>query len=98
MPTQRLDDAHLSAVSTSLLPPRRQTSLVEPFLQLSRYPAPYFLAEVIRPRAASAETEWPAEAFVDVGDLGRGVSWALAIEGAVALSICGLWYLCHLWR
>lgn len=98
MPTQRLDDARLAGTSTFLLSSRLQTSRPSPRLQMSSYAGPLIRTQVMRPGAVSAEAEWPAEAFVKFRDLGRGVRWALAIEGAAALSICGLWYLCHLWR
>ena len=48
--------------------------------------------------AMNTEAERPAEAFVDLYDLAKGVVWALVIEGAAALSICSICYLWRLWR
>ncbi|MGO8757024.1 MAG: hypothetical protein ACLQG3_02765 [Terracidiphilus sp.] len=42
-----------------------------------------------------SEPEWPPDAVVDLRLLGRGVRWALAIEGVAALSVYVVWYL---WR
>ena len=98
MPTQRLDDARLEGTSTFLLSSRLQTSRPSPRLQMSSYAGPLIRTQVMRPGAVSAEAEWPAEAFVDLGDLGRGVSWALAIEGAATLIVCAAWHLWELWR
>lgn len=50
----------------------------------------------MRAGTISADTEWPAEAIVNLRDLTRGVRWALAIEGAAALGIYAVWYLWHL--
>lgn len=41
--------------------------------------------------------EWPAEALVNLHDLGKGVRWALAIEGVAALTIYAAWQLWRLW-
>jgi len=42
----------------------------------------------------SSGLEWPVDAVVDQEALGRGVRWALGIEGVAALGIYILW---HLW-
>jgi hypothetical protein len=51
----------------------------------------------MRAGTISADTEWPAEAIVNLRDLARGVRWALAIEGAAALGIYAVWHLWRLW-
>jgi hypothetical protein len=43
--------------------------------------------------SVSPESERPDEAVVDLRLLGRGVRWALAIEGVAAMSIYVVWYL-----
>ena len=89
MQSQRFNDAHLAVASPSLLSPR---------LQMSSDATPLLRSQVMKAGAVVAEAEWPAEAIVNLRDLGRGVSWALAIEGAAALSLLAVWYLWHLWR
>lgn len=89
MPSQRFDDGHLFAPSSSLLSPR---------LQMSSYAAPILRSEGMTAGTMNAEAEWPAEAFVNLYNLAKGVGWALAIEGIAALSICSIFYLWHLWR
>jgi hypothetical protein len=87
MATQPFDNAHLLAVSPSLLAPQ---------LQMSSYAATLAGANVLRSGAVRTDAEWPAEAIVNLHLLGKGVGWALAIESAAALSIYGIWYLWHL--
>jgi hypothetical protein len=88
MATQPFDNAHLLTVSPSQLAPQ---------LRMSSYAATLAGAKVLRSGAARADAEWPAGAIVDLHRLGKGVGWALGIEGAAALSIYGIWYLWHLW-
>ena len=88
MPTQRFDDIH----SATALP-----SLLSPPLHMSSYAAQPMQTQGMEAGATSAEAEWPAEAIVNLRDLGRGVGWALGIEGAAALTIYAVWYLWHLW-
>jgi hypothetical protein len=64
---------------------------------MSSYATTVAGAQVLRSGAVRADTEWPAAAIVNLHLLGKGVGWALAIEGAAALSIYGIWYLWHLW-
>jgi hypothetical protein len=42
--------------------------------------------------------EWPADAVVDYRALGKGVSWALGMEGAAALFIYFTWHLLVTWH
>ena len=42
----------------------------------------------------SLSAEWQANAVAERGAFGRGMRWALGIEGVVALGIYALW---HLW-
>ncbi|MGO8932300.1 MAG: hypothetical protein ACLPLZ_02230 [Terracidiphilus sp.] len=88
MATQPFDNVHLLTASPSLLAPQ---------LQMNSYAPTVAGAEVLRNEADRAEAQWPAEAIVNLHLLGKGVGWAIAIESAAALSIYGIWYLCHLW-
>lgn len=81
MPTQSLNDALLLAPRT----------------QIASYADPSAGTRIARSGGSRAGFEWPAEAVVNLRLLAKGVGWALAIEGTTALSVCGLWYLCHLW-
>lgn len=89
MPTRSFDKSSLVTISSA--PP-------SPTLKMSSYAAP-----VLRPRASendtlSPESEWPPEAVVDVRLLGKGVGWALAIEGVAAFTLYAIWHLWHIWR
>ncbi|MGA2206550.1 MAG: hypothetical protein ABSG10_07440 [Terracidiphilus sp.] len=88
MATQRFDGVRLAAVSPSLLAPP---------LHMSSYAAPPMQTQGVKAGAIRTEAEWPAEAIVNLRDLGRGVGWALGIEGAAAFIIYAVWYLRHLW-
>jgi hypothetical protein len=88
MATQPFDNAHLLTVSPSQLAPQ---------LQMSSYATTVAGAHVLRNCAVRADAESAAEAIVNLHRLGKGVGWALAIEGVAALSIYGIWYLWHLW-
>jgi hypothetical protein len=46
--------------------------------------------------AAGPQAEWAAEAIVNLRHVVAGISCALLIEGAVALSIYATWNLWHL--
>ncbi len=65
---------------------------------MSSYALPMLRPRVLESRGIHSEAEWPAEAVVDIRVLGRGVAWALAIEGSVAIFACILWHLCSLLR
>ena len=89
MSVQRFDEAYVFSASTSLLSPHFSASSHAPALT--------------QPPGASRggiddDAEWPAEAFVNLDDLGKGVRWALAIEVATALSLYSLWHLWRLWQ
>lgn len=88
MPTQRFTDTPLAAASQSMFSLRAQ---------MSRYGVPLTRTRFMRAGNISADSTWPSEAIVNLRSLARGVSWALAIEGAAALGIYGIWYLCRLW-
>jgi hypothetical protein len=68
-----------------------------PRTQMASYADPLAGTQIARGGASRAGIEWPAEAIVNLRLLAKGISWALAIEGATALSVCAVWYLCHLW-
>jgi hypothetical protein len=65
-------------------------------LQMGSYAAPMLRRRVIQERGVYREM--PAEAVADIRVLGKGVGWALAIEGAAALCVCLVWHLCSLLR
>lgn len=65
---------------------------------MGSYAAPLMEPRGLDAAAMSPEAEWPPEAIVDLRALGRGVCWALAIEGAAALCFYGAWHLWHVWR
>ena len=65
---------------------------------MSSYAAPLMPAQVLDSSAMDAEAEWPPEAIVNWGNLGKGIRWAIAIEGVAALAVYGAWQLWHLWR
>ena len=88
MATQPFDNAHLLTASPSLLAPQ---------LQLSSYAPTVAGTEVLRSGAVPADAEWPGEAIVNLHRLGKGVCWALGIEGAAALSLYGIWLLWNRW-
>lgn len=70
--------------------------LVAPRIQVGSYADPPEKIQIERTGASRAGFEWPAEAVVNLRLLAKGVGWALAIEGTTALSVCAVWYLCHL--
>jgi hypothetical protein len=88
MATQPFDNVHLLTASPSLLAPQ---------VQVSSYAADLAGSEVMTSGTVRADAAWPAEAIANLHLLGKGVAWALAIESVAALSICGIWYLVHLW-
>lgn len=81
----------LATASPSLL----ASSLPQPSLPLSSYSGPSTPAGVpVAPKA-----EWAAEAIVNSRHVVAGISYALIIEGAVALSVyaaIATWSLWHL--
>lgn len=72
----------------------RYSSEAKPLMQMSSYAVPLGQGRSLDDGPFSAEIGWSSEAVVDVGALGKGVRWALAIEGCAALSIYCIW---HLW-
>ena len=88
MSVQRFDDAPFLAASSSLFSSP---------LQMSSYASTLPRPQGLSAGGPQAEAERPADAIVNLRDLGRGVGWALVIEGAAALSLYGLWRLWRLW-
>jgi len=64
-------------------------------LQMSSYAIALPQPPALRSGGTNVDAEWPAETIVNAHDLGKGVSWALAIEAAAALAICVVWRLWH---
>ena len=46
--------------------------------------------------ALHGEAEYPPDAIVNHHDLGKGLSWALAIEAAATLIVYAIWHVCHM--
>ena len=86
MSVHRFNDAPLFAASSPL--PSSP-------LQMSSYAGALPQPPALRSGGTNVDAEWPAETIVNAHDLGKGVSWALAIEGAAALAICLVWRLWH---
>ncbi len=88
MATTQFDSWKLATASHSLLMPA---------LPVSSLPLPSYVA----PSAAVAvpgepKAEWAAEAIVNLRHVVTGVSFALILEGAVALCIYATWNLWHI--
>jgi hypothetical protein len=67
-------------------------------LQMSSVAAPFTQGHALEAGAMGPEAECPAQAVVDLRRLGKGVCWALGIEGAAALCLYLIWDLWQLWR
>jgi len=80
-------DIHLTAANSLLAAQSQMAGYVDAVSQ----------TEGISAAVVDVEAQWPAEAFVNRRDLGRGVSWALAIEGLAALGCYAAWHLWRLW-
>ena len=89
MPHGRFDNASLTAISPSL--PSAP-------LQMSSYAAPFTHGHALEAGIMSPKAKWPEQNVVDFRSLGKGVSWALTIEGAAALCLYAVWHLWLLWR
>ena len=87
MATQRLEVAHLLAVSPS--PAASQ-------LQMVSYAATLARARAIVSRDPRAQAEWHSEAAVNLRLLGKGFGWAIGIEGVTALGLYAIWFVWHL--
>jgi hypothetical protein len=85
VPLGRFDNASL----TTMLP-----SLPSEPLQMSSFAAP-----MTQGRALETDTIVPeaAQAIGDLHRVGKGVCWALGIEGAAALCLYAIWHLWQLW-
>lgn len=86
MPTQRLDGAHLATVTYSAMAPA---------LSVGRHTVPLMPTQAMKAGGLGPEAEWPAEALVDLHALGKGVIWALLLEGMAAFSFYAVWQLLH---
>ncbi len=68
------------------------TFLLRPHVQMSSHAFLESHAECLAFGALQGEVECPPEAIVNHQDLGKGVTWALAIEVSAAL---GIYAICH---
>ncbi len=84
MPTRPFDNPNFGAPAGRLL---------SPSFQMSTYAAPLIRPGMLQASRIGHEAECPDEAVVDVRRLGKGVCWALAIEGAATLCIFLAWHL-----
>lgn len=85
MATRPLNAAQVFAASPSLVAPQ---------VQMASYAATFASAHASRRLPTEAERH--ADANVDLRRLGKGVGWALGIEGVTALCLYAVWFLCHL--
>jgi hypothetical protein len=81
MPTGTFDNPNLASVVV----PR-----VSRPLEMSCLSAPFQLHAGHVDRGGCPSMEWPADAVVE-GRAWKGACWALAIEGAAAILIYGMW-------
>ena len=89
MPSRPFDNPNIGTTAVSPLAPS---------YQMSSSALPMLRPRVFSGRGMSPEAEWPAEAVVDIRVLGRGVAWALAIEGTAAFTMYIAWHLFTLLR
>jgi len=66
--------------------------------QMASYASRFARTGAFASGALRAEAEWPAKAAVNLRLLGKGVSWALGIEGATAVCLYAAWFLWHVWQ
>ena len=85
MPTRSFDNSKMATYSSA--PLARS-------IEMSSFAVPLTRSRAIDEGQVSAEIGWSPEAVVDLGALGKGVGWALAIEGSAALCI---YFACQLW-
>ena len=55
-------------------------------------------ARALDAQAMGREEELGDEGFPEAGNVAKGVSWAISIEGGAALFFYVLWHLWHVWR
>lgn len=85
MPTRPFDHSNFATL------PVRPLS---PTYQMSSYAVPLARPGILAGSGPGRDGEWPPEAMVNVRALGKGVAWALGIEGVGALCI---FLVCHFW-
>jgi hypothetical protein len=87
MAIERLESAHLLTVSPSPITPQ---------MQMASYAARLANAQAGASGGIRAQAEWQPEGAANLRLLGKGVGWALGIEGATALCLYAMWLLWHL--
>ena len=87
MATQRLKVQDLFAASPSP---------IEPQTQPASYARPFGDDPTIASRGPRTEAERLRQEVVDLRLLGKGVGWAIGIEGVTALCLYALWFVGHL--
>lgn len=55
-------------------------------------------ASALDAQAMGREEELGDEGFLEAGNVAKGVSWAISIEGGAALLFYAVWHLWHVWR
>jgi hypothetical protein len=87
MAIERLEAAHLLAASPSQIAPQTQ---------MSSYAARFTNPHAGASGEIGARGDWRSEGAVNLRLLGKGVGWALGIEGATAVCLYAIWSLWHL--
>jgi hypothetical protein len=87
VPTPLFDNGRLLATSHSFTAPQ---------MQMSNNASSLARAHFVRSEGLRVETGWAAKPIADLRRLGKGVSWALAIECTAALGFYFVWHLWHL--
>lgn len=84
MPTNRINDAHLTVITRAYVvhsPLARNTARPRRML--------------VVPRAAEMAA-MPQEPAVAPGNVGKGLAWALTLEGAGGLAFYAVWHFWHM--
>ncbi|HEY1806757.1 MAG TPA: hypothetical protein VGG45_19965 [Terracidiphilus sp.] len=86
MATQQFEAAHLSAAQPFPAVPSSQS-----------YAAKFGGSQAVASRIVlPSQPDWHPDGAVDLRLLGKGVSWALGIEGITALGLYTAWFFWHL--
>jgi hypothetical protein len=63
--------------------------------QLGGCAGPFGSTAAVAGRELHRQVEWNPEAVVDHQLLGKGIRWALGIEGVTALCLYAIWFVWH---
>jgi len=87
MATRRLKVAYFAAAPLSAVAPQTQ---------LASYDGPFASSQAITSRSLRTQPQCHPETAVNLRLLGKGVGWALGIEGVTALCLFAVWFVWHL--